>query len=1119
MASGHTSVHKTLADARKTLVTAGATKKTKLEKGLDGVGNAFDKVSNPSIELVTGGLPDVAKETWQALQPTLQAWERRYNLLEKTLDMISDLHPAIKSAVVAFKAAIQFEITRRQNDRKVDILRVAMMETMNELTCLETCLPRKHDTDRATAHDLIHQHLKKIIEKITDAIKQYVTECDSFQNRHVVVRAAKSLGWAQKLQDFSGIVEDELADELIKDFAVTEAPAATPSKDQETRAAFKAEIKRDLKSSLDSILMQLNGASLAKFKGIVQRDGDRVISRILGGPQDNIKDPGVWKVWSEMGWKRCAESRPLVKVLREYYAEIYESLQAGDEDAALVLVTSGVRPRSASAGTTVRQADRKLLPGKKARVFSLEDGWTLRYINMLRLNPLLEMLDRDFSSWVTVKEINTFTGDRPEKWSVPHWMTYWTIGQALSTAYYYVQVRQILRSILQSQNSVLPCNHALVDIFINRLTYPDNGLHRILAGAYALACEVTGEYTQFDKLEDYVFEKEQQLRYFLEKIGYYLDAPNTVALLLGSDRLEQVRIVPSYLSRQIVELACKVPLHEHELHYMANSCTQLTQAAVDRIDTIKKDICLVNDLPEKDTLKKFASGLYFYLAYYSEWELCDYCQKYNPEHEYPPIISGYSNGTKADAADAATPSGKIILRYAKEPVEVVNLQCYEVPAVTTQDAAKLFMQPADILTSNIAHSLLPLFRPPEHFSGVREPQALWRFARNAVMHIVKTAAKRIRWEHFQARRDLRRRYIELYSRLMDSYWVKERDYTLLTILSIYEEEELRDLELALNKADVCFYKSLAYFLRRSSMVHRASCDYCGKFPIRRSRVICIDCCKWAFAQKNVDDSVDLCIGCTGLEFRDETHGQQHRRSHRLLQFRRYVQKRWMKSFMTLELEGIVEMNSESGEEDSDDKGDIEDSGNEFAERYVGAGAPSMTSDISSEDGGNDASAGKRTKRKVCARCKRVVQKPYWYCFDCWGGIYVCEDCNLQDDKDRDTLTTGWQDGPKAQQKRRVGGASHEWNHTMIFWQKSPGAVSVGNDDASEDPGGSKPSLKDKLRVVEERTQRAEDLLSEMRTMLATISNHFQLAIPSEMKAPDREAGEVERDTAEGALDS
>lgn len=45
-----------------------------------------------------------------------------------------------------------------------------------------------------------------------------------------------------------------------------------------------------------------------------------------------------------------------------------------------------------------------------------EDLWALEYITIHRVQPLMEALDADGSSFVTVDELNAFSTSRPEGW-------------------------------------------------------------------------------------------------------------------------------------------------------------------------------------------------------------------------------------------------------------------------------------------------------------------------------------------------------------------------------------------------------------------------------------------------------------------------------------------------------------------------------------------------------------------------------------------------------------------------------------------------------------------------------------------------------------------------------
>jgi hypothetical protein len=46
----------------------------------------------------------------------------------------------------------------------------------------------------------------------------------------------------------------------------------------------------------------------------------------------------------------------------------------------------------------------------------MNDTWVLRYITVTRMQSLLEAVDDDYSSFVTISEINKFTQSKPTDW-------------------------------------------------------------------------------------------------------------------------------------------------------------------------------------------------------------------------------------------------------------------------------------------------------------------------------------------------------------------------------------------------------------------------------------------------------------------------------------------------------------------------------------------------------------------------------------------------------------------------------------------------------------------------------------------------------------------------------
>ena len=55
-------------------------------------------------------------------------------------------------------------------------------------------------------------------------------------------------------------------------------------------------------------------------------------------------------------------------------------------------------------------------PTVPTQQLSGQDEWNLEYINITRVQPIIEAFDDDASGFITVAEVNTFTKARPEDW-------------------------------------------------------------------------------------------------------------------------------------------------------------------------------------------------------------------------------------------------------------------------------------------------------------------------------------------------------------------------------------------------------------------------------------------------------------------------------------------------------------------------------------------------------------------------------------------------------------------------------------------------------------------------------------------------------------------------------
>ena len=94
-------------------------------------------------------------------------------------------------------------------------------------------------------------------------------------------------------------------------------------------------------------------------------------------------------IGSTQRWRGNVKARHFVLALRDYFREKFDQLK---------------RSRKGETPTAL------------TRPISEEDEWTLEYINVTRLQPIIEAFDDDASGFITVAEVNAFTLARPEDW-------------------------------------------------------------------------------------------------------------------------------------------------------------------------------------------------------------------------------------------------------------------------------------------------------------------------------------------------------------------------------------------------------------------------------------------------------------------------------------------------------------------------------------------------------------------------------------------------------------------------------------------------------------------------------------------------------------------------------
>lgn len=427
----------------------------------------------------------------------------------------------------------------------------------------------------------VHQTVESTDEKLTMLL--LFRKLDSPREKELMkVIAAK--GGA------NACLNDDVALEELMAFRNPGSRGTKPSTSADLAALdqMKKEMKEDvgdsLRKNMELFRRKLEVQKrqlLQEIEGVVSREGDRIISA-LAGPLNDIIDSDLHALWKEMGWKGSVKARHFVLALHDYFHEKYGGTR--DADGSYHLRSASPAP-SETESEDVKDFNLSLTTAfannhNKRRA---DDHWALAYIDLLRVQSILEAFDDDASGFISIKEVNNFSSTRPPSWTLTDWLGYWAAGWHCSIWDYRGKIKSIIKTMFSTLEEVLPVNRSLVDKY-----FGDNVLHRVdLLMRSVTTHEGRGDSDLREKMQPYVAEEEERLRSTLESIAWDIDTMDTLALITGPGRIEKFIFPLLYLilhrHLRIIRLACTEVLDDFELDYAAEALNFIFCAADDRI--------------------------------------------------------------------------------------------------------------------------------------------------------------------------------------------------------------------------------------------------------------------------------------------------------------------------------------------------------------------------------------------------------------------------------------------------------------------------------------------------------------------------------------------------------
>ncbi|THH02008.1 hypothetical protein EW026_g787 [Hermanssonia centrifuga] len=178
------------------LVQAGPPVGSHLERTLDKQGDKVDDLADHMDAM------NDAHETVQAFKSGVDTFMEDAQCFVKILDEVAKLHPFVAAApILAFKAVYSMERTRRENDKRIISLYVAMKDMIVVLIQLQNVKDPTHvGPDGVT----IEARMQSLASLAAEDIKDCANVCDTYSKKKLLVKVLKGPIWESRLTEFIG---------------------------------------------------------------------------------------------------------------------------------------------------------------------------------------------------------------------------------------------------------------------------------------------------------------------------------------------------------------------------------------------------------------------------------------------------------------------------------------------------------------------------------------------------------------------------------------------------------------------------------------------------------------------------------------------------------------------------------------------------------------------------------------------------------------------------------------------------------------------------------------------------------------------------------------------------
>ncbi|KAJ7731256.1 hypothetical protein B0H16DRAFT_1329395 [Mycena metata] len=577
---------------------------------------------------------------------SVSRFKAKAEFLQKSLDALKDLHPFISVVVLPFQAAMQMEITQKENDNKVVALKTEMMKMIEVLLELRpdphhgSLEARMKNTLNQTAQDIRNcsamcdEYVKKTricellcgirwdpvfafysdvflkhrgdfslafaiytaqgVENAQRALTEIETLIKKGENRAAMldlfsrIKSPKEKELQEWISQNGGPEKVSENENLFKQLLdkmkdVSEARREDKKEPAELMGQVRLEMKEDIEESLHHEREHFD----RKFEA-VQESTTRILDELKRGPYTLIQNDDLRTIWNDMAWQGSVKALDFVVAVQDYFFQKYSEENRKMKDTL-----------STNVGTEVWEA--------RSGEREVEERWVTQYITLARVRPILEAFDADASGWISIHETNVFSSSSPTNYNIVKWLVFWAEGFRILCGRYAKRIQNLRAHMVKISVNVQPTNHARVRQYMDNRYWDviDFIVNNVLA-------EFDAHYHDEDEEDedlisnfaDHVESQEARLTEMLEVFHWEIDANNTLQLIAGTGRVEGYIFPLLFLvlkrHTKMIQLACKQPLDSRELRHAERSIDILAVALIRRIITLQSNLRIQNLNPANE---------------------------------------------------------------------------------------------------------------------------------------------------------------------------------------------------------------------------------------------------------------------------------------------------------------------------------------------------------------------------------------------------------------------------------------------------------------------------------------------------------------------------------------